>query len=488
MQPKSDAQLLREYAEQGAETAFAEIVARHTNLVYSAALRQVDSPDIAAEVAQSAFIGLARGARDLSRKLADSASLAGWLCRSARNISLNLRRDEFRRHSRERQAMENLDSIPDTTPDWERLCPVVDEAMSELSEPDYDALVMRFFKNQDLRSVGLGLGVSDDAAQKRVSRALDKLRVVLTQRGITTSAAALSVVLSANAIQAAPVGLAAALSAASLASAAAGTGTTLTLLKLMATTKLKTGIVTGVVAASAVTSLVIQHNSQAKIREADGAVRQQVAALAPLQAEHERLSSLAAVLSRPAVNTGDELQRLRDEVAALRKQNIDLAALREEDRQLQAALNLARTRFRADLHGPKDQQTADSPELNSRTDYCMRLGGAMRSFAKQHGHFPTNLAQAASIMPTEYWNQSNFAGFAPDQFEIVFHGPLPAPDKYAHPNDIILIRQKQPWRNTDGKWVKVYSMVGGVGIQHSEVDGNFDAWENRRIVPPEASK
>ena len=101
MQPKSDAQLLREYAEHGAESAFAEIVARHTNLVYSAALRQLDSPDIAAEVAQSAFIGLARGARSLSRKLAESASLAGWLCRCARNISLNLRRDEFRRHSRE---------------------------------------------------------------------------------------------------------------------------------------------------------------------------------------------------------------------------------------------------------------------------------------------------------------------------------------------------------------------------------------------------
>src|SRR2546425_13351375 len=118
MQPKSDAQLLREYAEHGAEAAFAEIVARHTNLVYSAALRQVDSPDIAAEIAQRGFIGLARGARTLSRKLADSASLAGWLCRSARNISLNPRRDEFRRHSRERAAMGKLGPIPNAPTDW----------------------------------------------------------------------------------------------------------------------------------------------------------------------------------------------------------------------------------------------------------------------------------------------------------------------------------------------------------------------------------
>ena len=199
MQPKSDAQLLREYAEHGAETAFAEIVARHTNLVYSAALRQVDSPDIAAEVAQRVFIELARGARLLTRRLAEDASLAGWLCRSARNISLNLRRDEFRRHSRERLAMEQLDPSSETTPDWERLRPVLDEAMSELDEPDYDALVMRFFKNQDLRSVGVALGVSDDTAQKRVSRALEKLRDHLSRRGITTSAAALAIVLSAHA-------------------------------------------------------------------------------------------------------------------------------------------------------------------------------------------------------------------------------------------------------------------------------------------------
>jgi len=101
MESKSDAQLLREYAEHGVEEAFTELVRRHANLVYSAAVRQMDSPDMAAEIAQGVFIGLARGARSLSPRLAEDASLAGWLCRSARNISLNLRRDESRRHSRE---------------------------------------------------------------------------------------------------------------------------------------------------------------------------------------------------------------------------------------------------------------------------------------------------------------------------------------------------------------------------------------------------
>src|SRR6185369_11382592 len=142
MQAQSDAKLLREYADHGSEAAFEEIVFLHTNLVYSAALRQVESPDIAAEVAQNVFIGLARGASSLCARIAQDASLAGWLCRSARNVSLNLRRDEFRRHSRQRLAMEIYDSNPESAPDWERLRRVLDEAMSELDETDHDAVVM----------------------------------------------------------------------------------------------------------------------------------------------------------------------------------------------------------------------------------------------------------------------------------------------------------------------------------------------------------
>ncbi|MDB6039208.1 MAG: polymerase, sigma-24 subunit, subfamily, partial [Verrucomicrobiales bacterium] len=108
MQPKSDAHLLREYVECGAEAAFSELVHRHTNLVYSSALRQVEIPQAAAEITQNVFISLARGASALSRHLAVDASLGGWLCRVARNLSLNFRRDEFRRHNLEKEAMSEL--------------------------------------------------------------------------------------------------------------------------------------------------------------------------------------------------------------------------------------------------------------------------------------------------------------------------------------------------------------------------------------------
>ena len=214
MHAKSDTELLRDYAERGAENAFAEIVHRHTNLVYSVALRLVNLPETAAEVAQTVFVSLAQGARSLWPRLRPDASLAGWLCRSARNVSLNLQRNEFRRRAREKLAMEQLDPTSGTDPEWDRLRPVVDEIMSELPEPDYDALVLRFFREQDFVSVGRALGVSDDAAQKRVSRALDKMRDLLSQRGITMTAAALAILLTANAVQTAPVGLAATISSA----------------------------------------------------------------------------------------------------------------------------------------------------------------------------------------------------------------------------------------------------------------------------------
>ena len=252
MQSKSDANLLREYAETGNEPAFNELVRRYANQVYSAALRQIDSADVAPEIAQRVFIGLAYGARALAPKFPEDASLAGWLCRSTRNIALNLRRDEFRRHSRERQAMETSSQAPESPPDWESLRAIFDEAMSKLSEADYDAVVMRYFNNQDLRSVGRALGVSDDAAQKRVSRALDKLRHYLSRRGISASTTTLCVALSGNAVQAAPAGLVGVISTAvtvvrvaapaSAAAAATKAITMTTLQKALVTLAFATGV------------------------------------------------------------------------------------------------------------------------------------------------------------------------------------------------------------------------------------------------------
>jgi RNA polymerase sigma factor (sigma-70 family) len=438
MQTKSDAQLLREYADHGTEAAFTEIVARHTNLVFSAALRQVNSPDSAAEVAQSVFVSLARGARSLSRRLAEDASLAGWLCRSARNVSLNIRRDDFRRHSRERLAMEDLNPTSETAPDWERLRSVLDAAMSELDESDYDALVMRFFRNQDLRSVGRALGVSDDTAQKRVARALDKLRDLLTRRGITTTAAALSIVLSTNAVQAAPVGLAAAIStAAALARTAVHTSTAIAVTKNIAMTTLQKAFISTALAAAVGTGIYESQRASHLQEQTRALALQQDSLAKQLQDERDAASNeLAAAQLKSSQAHGDlsEILRLRAQVAKLRDDNKRLAELKNaaastDNDPAAAEMNsmLARVKKLKDrLEQMPDRKipefqyltekdwldAAESPrQLESEADFQKALGalrsaakgevanviqGALNSFAQANngqGQVPTDLSQ-----------------------------------------------------------------------------------------------
>ncbi|HEX5220711.1 MAG TPA: sigma-70 family RNA polymerase sigma factor [Verrucomicrobiae bacterium] len=334
MQPKSDAQLLRDYAQHGVEAAFTELVQRHTNLVYSAALRQVESPDVAAEIAQNVFIGLARSAKSLSTKLAAEASLAGWLCRSARNLSLNHRRDEFRRLTRERHAMEQLISISDDMPDWEHLRHVLDDAMSELGEADYDAIVLRYFQKQDFRTVGAAIGVSDDTAQKRVTRALDRLRDLLSQRGIRTTAATLGIVISTNAVQAAPVGLAATIStAAAIAGSAFVPVATAATTKVIAMTTMQKTIVTATVAVLAGAGLYEAHQNSKLRHELRDLEQQQT----PLQQSMEALGSALIDATNLVAGLRAENDRLNRNTAELLKLRSEVGRLRNIGRQSEAS-------------------------------------------------------------------------------------------------------------------------------------------------------
>jgi RNA polymerase sigma factor (sigma-70 family) len=254
----SDAQLLRDYAH-GVESAFAQIVTRHADFVYSAALRQCGSPETAREIAQAVFSDLARKARSVARPLTSDASLAGWLYHATRYAALAALRSERRRVAREQLLMQQHDPTPSPECDWSLVAPVLDEAMEELNEGDREAVLLRFFKNLDFAAVGRALGVSDDAAQKRVSRAVERLRELLAKRGISASASGLVVVISTNAVQIAPVGLVATLTSTSLSATIAATGTTFTLLKLVAMTKFQLGIITALVVAVS-TMIAIQQN------------------------------------------------------------------------------------------------------------------------------------------------------------------------------------------------------------------------------------
>jgi RNA polymerase sigma factor (sigma-70 family) len=325
MQDQSDAQLLRAYAEAGQETAFREIVTRHTDLVYSAALRQVNSPALARDLAQGVFTDLARKARPLSEKLAGGSSLVGWLYRSTRFAALKHIRDDRRRITHERQAMEQLIINSETSADWEQLRPVLDETMADLNDDAREAVLLRYFKNCDFQTVGRALGVSDAAAQKRVSRALDKLRELLLRRGVTTAGGALSVAIAANAVQAAPVGLAATFSTTAIA-ATTITAASVTATKTLAMTTLQKTLLGAAIAAVVGTGIYEAREASNARAKADTLRRQQGNLYEQIQQvtrERDEATNQIAALREDfgrLTRNSDELLKLRGQVGVLQRE------------------------------------------------------------------------------------------------------------------------------------------------------------------------
>src|SRR6266566_6742046 len=243
----TDLQLLARYTRQNAEDAFAEIVRRHLDLVFSTALRLVRSRQLAEEVAQSVFIDLGRQAD----RLAPDTILSAWLYQVTRRTAIDVVRREARRQSREQVANE-LNAMNTTVTDWTDIEPILDESMHALDDSDRTAVLLRYFQNKSLREVGQTLGTNEDAARKRVNRAVERLREFFTKRGIPIGASGLVAVISANAVQASPVGLSAAIAtAATFAGTAITTATAATATKTIAMTTLQKALIAATLAATA---------------------------------------------------------------------------------------------------------------------------------------------------------------------------------------------------------------------------------------------
>jgi RNA polymerase sigma factor (sigma-70 family) len=335
-----DSELLREFARNRSEKIFATLVSRHVDLVYSAALRQVRSPQLAEDVAQTVFLDLARNAD----KLAPDTILTAWLYRVTRRAAIDVVRSESRRQLREQIAVElSAMNSPDTH--WKEIEPLLDEAMDALDETDRASILLRYFENKTLREVGERLGTSDDAAQKRVSRAVERLREFFSKRGVTIGASGLAVAISGNAVQAAPIGFALTISSALIGTTLAS-ATTATAIKTVAMTTLQKSLITAVIVA-AVGAGIYQTREVSNLREQVESLKQQqqsapadqlqqltserdyaLRQLADLREENERLNRNSA-----------ELIRLRGAVGKLRESEKELAQLKSEEKadQLKAA-------------------------------------------------------------------------------------------------------------------------------------------------------
>ncbi len=257
-----DRELLRDYVDRRSEGAFAELVGRHINLVYSTALRIVRDSDLAEDVSQSVFIQLARKAPTIR----SGDALAGWLYRVTRCQAANAVRDDRSRRERETEAMNMTRTDVESSDGWQSILPHLDEAMSALDDEDQDAVLQRFFLGRSWREVGAAIAISEDAAQKRVSRALDKLRKSLIRQGLTVSSGALGLAIAANAVHAAPSGLAAAVTTASLIGAGGigGTAVAATTLNTLLMKKTIVSIVAAVAVIAAVTPIAISKFRQAR--------------------------------------------------------------------------------------------------------------------------------------------------------------------------------------------------------------------------------
>ncbi len=228
MQPTDDSALLRQYVENHSDEAFAGLVTRHINLVYSVALRQVGNPHAAEEVTQAVFIILAKKAAQLRHDKA----LSSWLFQATRLTASNFVRSESRRHHREKEAYMQTVLEEAGSEVWPRIAPLLDNAVAGLREKDRQAIVLRFYEGRNLREVGLALGASEDAAEKRVNRTLEKLRRYFSKRGVSSTTGIIAGAISANSVQAAPAALAKSVTTVAVANGAAASISTLTLTKI----------------------------------------------------------------------------------------------------------------------------------------------------------------------------------------------------------------------------------------------------------------
>jgi RNA polymerase sigma factor (sigma-70 family) len=468
--------LLAQYVEEGSEEAFRQLVGRYINLVYSTALRLLAGDrHLAEDVTQTVFVRFCQKARVLPRDV----MLGGWLHRDTCHVASNLVRGERRRQAREKE-MALMESPTDhTEANLAAVAPLLDEAIDLLDEEDRAAILLRFFEQYDFRSVGRILGSSEDAARMRVSRALDKLHLLLRKRGVAFSAAAMATGLGAEAVTGAPAGLAATVAATALAGSVGAGGGTATLIKIMAMAKIKTAIAGVLVLGGACTALWVEHKETLHARQQNRALEEQNE---QLQADNQKLSNdVARTLAEAPGKSSEqerELLRLRNQVSALKRQAAEIAKLQAKQSATKAQQS-------------EEDQTSPAEEAEKQLSYAKLnyTKGWVLAFmlysAKNQDQLPANFEQAAPYFPSELATNAaaDFVkyGLTNDQFEIVYQGSM---KELSAPQSTIVLREKQAWPTSHGTWARGYAFADGHSEIHAAADGNFAPWEAQHMVVP----
>lgn len=468
----TDSQLLRAYADDRSEAAFAELVRRHVDFVYSAARRLVGDAHLAEDVAQGVFVALAHNAAQLK----DRPTVVGWLHRTAHHIASQTIRTDVRRRRREQEsaAMNELLGC-EADASWEHIAPHLDAVLDGLNGSDREVMLLRYFEKKTAREIAQVLGTSEDAVQKRAQRALEHLRKVLARRGVAAGATgSLAVIITANAVEAAPAGLAATFTSAALGAASPPLASIL----FGATKTIAMTTLQKIAVAAAVSALggagIYEACQAARLRAQNEALLQQQAPLVDQiqQLKSERNAGSfhgAAKPASPALSgvNNEELLRLRGEVAVLRRQAEDSSQkARTAEEKLAAALS-AQAQF-------SGFQTA-------AVNAAKLVGLARRMHAgDNHNQYPTNLWEITNELGNATFNICGIDLYSFDYFNVEAF-------RSGHPN-AVETRERIARQAPDGTWQRIYGFADGSIQIANSYDGNFDAWEkaNTFIAPAPA--
>jgi RNA polymerase sigma factor (sigma-70 family) len=415
-------------------------------------------------VAQSVFTDFARKAGTLPRKLL----LGGWLYKHTCFMAANAVRKERRRQTREKQAFEMNPANDESDPIWSRVGPILDEAMGRLGAGDRNALVLRFFEQKSFKMVGGALGISEEAARKRVDRALDKLRGFFAQRGLSFSAAVLSSALDSHAAAAAPAGLASVVASAALMETAKGGAAVLSwiqLVKIMTITKAK--IAVAAIVAGLTAAVILQSRENSRLQRENQALRQQGAQSDEIRSESERLSK-ASPTAAPELNQNQfrELMRLRGEVGVLKDQ------LTRDKMTAKPKVDVPKAST------PEDPVEQQRQIVIAKMNFTKQMMLAFLMYSNDHqAACPTNFDQAAAYWPTDGVDTNISA----NQFQVLFQGNF---NQITNPAQTIVVGEVEPTPGPDGGWLKAYGFADGHSEIHQAQDGDFAPWETQHIQPP----
>lgn len=315
----TDNELLRRFTEDKSSTAFSELVQRHLGMVYATAVRKTyGNATLAEDVTQQVFIDLSKKAK----QILNHTSLASWLYRGASFAAAKAVRTEEREQAKVggSAVLMNTEQTENAT-NWDALAPHLDDVMGDLPETDRQAVLLRYFESRSFREVGHELGVSEEAARKRVDRAVDRMRETFAARGLSTSSGALATGLATCLLTPAPPVLAAAICQTAV---LALSSTAIPAAGFITMTKIQTGVAAAL-AAAAVTTTVVQYRTNLELKE-ELRAREELPLVAPPERTEENPKRPVQIAALPAAGDSSELFQLRGEVTALRQKIRELTS------------------------------------------------------------------------------------------------------------------------------------------------------------------